>query len=48
MVDFEADDALASCAVEAARDPRADQVIICTPDKDLAQCVPIIKDGLRE
>lgn len=39
MVDFEADDALASAAVTAARDDRVDQVVICTPDKDLAQCV---------
>jgi 5'-3' exonuclease len=39
MVDFEADDALASGAVAAARDARVDRVIICTPDKDLAQCV---------
>jgi 5'-3' exonuclease len=39
MVDFEADDALATAAVMAAADPRVAQVIICTPDKDLAQCV---------
>ena len=39
MVDFEADDALAAGAVAAARDPRVERVIICTPDKDLAQCV---------
>ena len=39
MVEFEADDALASAAAQVARDPRADRVIICTPDKDLAQCV---------
>jgi len=39
MVEFEADDALASAAAAAARDPRVEQVIICTPDKDLAQCV---------
>ena len=39
MVEFEADDALASAAAKAALDPRADRVIICTPDKDLAQCV---------
>jgi 5'-3' exonuclease len=39
MVEFEADDALAAGAMAAARDPRVDQVIICTPDKDLAQCV---------
>jgi len=39
MVEFEADDALASAAVAAARDPRVEQVVVCTPDKDLAQCV---------
>ena len=39
MVEFEADDALAAAATAAARDPRVEQVIICTPDKDLAQCV---------
>ena len=39
MTDLEADDALASAAAVAARDERVDQVLICTPDKDLAQCV---------
>jgi 5'-3' exonuclease len=39
MVEFEADDALASAAAIAARDARVDRVLICTPDKDLAQCV---------
>ena len=39
MIEFEADDALAAAALAAAQDPRVDQVIICTPDKDLAQCV---------
>lgn len=39
MVEFEADDALAAAAVLAARDARVDCVILCTPDKDLAQCV---------
>lgn len=39
MVEFEADDALAAAAAAAARDPRVQQVVICTPDKDLAQCV---------
>ena len=39
MIEFEADDALAAAAEIAARDPRVDRVIICTPDKDLAQCV---------
>lgn len=39
MVEFEADDALAAGAKLAAADKRVEQVIICTPDKDLAQCV---------
>jgi len=39
MVEFEADDALAAAAALAADDPRVERVIICTPDKDLAQCV---------
>jgi 5'-3' exonuclease len=39
MVEFEADDALAAGAALAAQDKRVEQVIVCTPDKDLAQCV---------
>lgn len=39
MVELEADDALASAAAVAGADDRVDQVLICTPDKDLAQCV---------
>jgi 5'-3' exonuclease len=39
MVYFEADDALASAAAKAALDERVRQVVICTPDKDLGQCV---------
>jgi 5'-3' exonuclease len=39
MVYFEADDALASAATKAAQDDRVGQVFICTPDKDLGQCV---------
>jgi 5'-3' exonuclease len=39
MVEFEADDALAAGAMVAAADERVDRVVICTPDKDLAQCV---------
>ena len=35
MVEFEADDA----AVKAAQDPQVDRILICTPDKDLSQCV---------
>ena len=39
MVELEADDALASAAHLAALDPRVEKVLICTPDKDLSQCV---------
>jgi 5'-3' exonuclease len=39
MVEFEADDALCAGARLAAADPRVTEVLICTPDKDLAQCV---------
>ena len=39
MIEYEADDALASAASKAALDDRVNQVIICTPDKDLSQCV---------
>jgi len=39
MVEFEADDALASAATLAAADARVDRVLVCTPDKDLAQAV---------
>jgi 5'-3' exonuclease len=39
MVEDEADDALASAAAVATADPAVDQVVICTPDKDLGQCV---------
>jgi 5'-3' exonuclease len=39
MVEQEADDAMAAAADGAAADGRVEQVLICTPDKDLAQCV---------
>jgi len=39
MVEFEADDALASAAAKAEKDDRVQQIFICTPDKDLSQCV---------
>jgi 5'-3' exonuclease len=39
MVEHEADDGLASAAALASRDERFNRVLICTPDKDLAQCV---------
>jgi len=39
MVEFEADDAIAAVAARYADDERVDQVVMCTPDKDMAQCV---------
>lgn len=39
MVEYEADDVLAAAAAAAAMDASVDRVLICTPDKDLAQCV---------
>jgi 5'-3' exonuclease len=39
MLDLEADDALATAAARAAADRGVERVVICTPDKDLAQCV---------
>jgi 5'-3' exonuclease len=42
MVEHEADDAIAAAAERYAADPRVERVVICTPDKDMAQCV---RDG---
>jgi 5'-3' exonuclease len=39
MIEFEADDALATFAARANADPVVEQVVICSPDKDLRQCV---------
>jgi 5'-3' exonuclease len=39
MVEFECDDALASAAARYARDERVERVVVCSPDKDLTQCV---------
>ena len=39
MVEQEADDALAAAAAVADADPEVERVVICTPDKDLGQCV---------
>lgn len=51
MVEFEADDALATAAARWADDPAVEQVVICSPDKDLAQCVRgarvVVLDRLR-
>jgi 5'-3' exonuclease len=39
MVEFEADDALAAAAARFQDDPRLERILLCSPDKDLAQCV---------
>ena len=39
MIEFEADDALAAAAAKFADEPGVEQVVICSPDKDLCQCV---------
>lgn len=39
MTEFEADDALASGAARYGADPRVEQIVLCSPDKDLCQCV---------
>jgi 5'-3' exonuclease len=39
LIEFEADDALAAAAARFAEQAAVEQVVICTPDKDLAQCV---------
>src|SRR5277367_6918724 len=39
MVEFEADDALAAAACAVEKEPAVERVFICTPDKDLSQCV---------
>jgi 5'-3' exonuclease len=39
MVELEADDGMASAAHLAAADPRVERILLCTPDKDLSQCV---------
>jgi 5'-3' exonuclease len=39
MIEFEADDALATAALRWANQPEVEQIVICSPDKDLSQCV---------
>jgi 5'-3' exonuclease len=39
MIEFEADDALCTGAFRYAQDPRVEEVVLCSPDKDLTQCV---------
>ena len=51
LVEFEADDGLATVAVRFADDPRVGTVVICTPDKDMAQCVRpgvVMRDRMRK
>jgi 5'-3' exonuclease len=52
MVELEADDALATAAARFAADPGVDQVLVCTPDKDLAQVVDgdrvVLRDRRRD
>jgi 5'-3' exonuclease len=52
MIEFEADDALATCAAALRDDPRVEQIVIASPDKDLAQCVRgarvVMLDRLRQ
>ena len=52
MIDHECDDALATMAARAAADPRVSRVLICSPDKDLAQCVTgdrvVLVDRIRK
>src|SRR5262245_24655925 len=43
MVEFECDDALATAAARFAASPEVEQVVICSPDKDLAQCVRVAR-----
>jgi 5'-3' exonuclease len=51
MIEFEADDGLATGAVRFAAEPTVTQVVLCSPDKDLAQCVSgnriICRDRMR-
>ncbi len=52
MIPFEADDAIATAAARFAADPRVEQVVIASPDKDLMQCVHgnrvVVWDRMRD
>jgi 5'-3' exonuclease len=48
MVEFEADDAIAAGAARFADDPGVERIVICTPDKDMAQCVVDERIVLRD
>jgi hypothetical protein len=47
-VEFEADDAIGAAAARFAADPAVDRIVICTPDKDMAQCVVDDRIVLRD
>src|SRR6185369_7759246 len=47
-VEFEADDAIGAAAAKFRDDPAVDQIVICTPDKDMAQCVVDERVVLRD
>ena len=48
MVELEADDAIGTAAARFANDPAVDRILICTPDKDMAQCVVDDRIVLRD
>jgi 5'-3' exonuclease len=48
MVEFEADDAIAAAAVRFAEDPAVERILVCTPDKDMAQLVVDERIVLRD
>ena len=48
MVEFEADDAIGTAAARFATDPAVERILICTPDKDMAQCVVDDRIVLRD
>ncbi len=48
MVEFEADDAIAAATVRFAADPRVERILVCTPDKDMAQLVRDDRIVLRD
>lgn len=52
MVEFEADDAIASAVARFVGDSRVEQILICSPDKDMAQCVSgervVLQDRMRQ
>jgi 5'-3' exonuclease len=47
-VEFEADDAIGAAAARFQAEPQVDRIVICTPDKDMAQCVVDERVVLRD